>query len=88
MQCRILWHGGKNGNYFKFSFFQIPRLPLSETPIRDGRPSARIKKKGSGSLYLYTYSDQVKQIIVIRPRFLLPVEEEDYEQREIEDRAF
>jgi hypothetical protein len=39
-------------------------------------------------LYLYTYSDQVKQIIVIRPRFLLPVEEEDYEQREIEDRAF
>lgn len=66
-------------------FFQISRLPLSETPIRDGRPGARILfffKKGSGSLYLYTYSDQVKQIIVIRPRFLLPVEEEDNEQRE------
>jgi hypothetical protein len=26
--------------------------------------------KGSGSLYLYTYSDQVKQIIVIPARFL------------------
>lgn len=71
--------------FYFFIFFKSRVCPCQRPPYEMEDPAREFCfffKKGSGSLYLNTYSDQVKQIIVIRPRFLLPVEEEDNEQRE------